>query len=371
MALSFIFFFQPAVLCLAGSSPEKASVPAGDEDAELESSLTISGLVLKKEELWDRRTNTLMGRPDILKEILLSVKVISVAKGHLKPDPSPVTISIKSQKNIIKYKSISTGDRGIFRLTGNGPAYELLEFDLIIPAPKPVQGGRVLPVNTPAKVPTARASGDIELERISGRDIIKSKALQEKAVKKIAAKYGMTNASFASMVSFQGPVPPSGGYVHWGVKGQIKGVWHIWQSGKLRQGSELDDPHKYQKCNAPYTLITTPSGVALIKDLKAGDLVISDGAAARIIKSSRVRARNHKVCRIVFANKKILDISPGHPLPDGTLISALKPGDEISGLKILKIDLIPYKFDYTYDILPGSASGTYLANGVLVSSTLK
>jgi hypothetical protein len=34
-------------------------------------------------------------------------------------------------------------------------------------------------------------------------------------------------------------------------------------------------------------------------------------------------------------------------------------------------EMVPYRYAYTYDILPGSSTGTYVASGLLIGSTLK
>ena len=37
---------------------------------------------------------------------------------------------------------------------------------------------------------------------------------------------------------------------------------------------------------------------------------------------------------------------------------------------MVDVETVPYRHEYTYDILPASDSGTYFAGGVLVGSTL-
>jgi len=50
----------------------------------------------------------------------------------------------------------------------------------------------------------------------------------------------------------------------------------------------------------------------------------------------------------------------------------LRPlGDTLDGDIIVSRENIPYQFAYTYDILPASSTGIYVANGVLIGSTLK
>jgi hypothetical protein len=119
-------------------------------------------------------------------------------------------------------------------------------------------------------------------------------------------------------------------------------------------------------------MISTPSGPVPIKDLKPGDLVLSDGGRpAAILRTARVRAENHRVCRLVLGNGTVLEISPGHPLADGRPLRDLAAGDLIDGIRILSVELVPYGSGYTYDILPDSPTGCYFAGGIKMASTLR
>ncbi len=369
-AIVFFSLILPAAIYAMGTVKNPEQTPSAgavsSTEAVSNAAHAITGKAMDREEIWDRRPNPLMGRPDWLEEIILTVR----------PSSGPdITISIKGEKLLIKYKTITAGSRGVFRVTGRKMPYSLVSFE-----PFKGSGSReenIVPKKTAKPVPTPKPVKTpiyvtlLESEKISGRDIIKSKTLQDKAVREIAKKYGIKNAAFVTKTSFQGPVPPPGGYVYWGVKGLVKGADHIWQYGYgLRRGSELEDPQRYNKCNSPDTLITTPNGSVPIKDLKPGDLVTSDGKAVKILQVSRVRAVNHKVCRVVFAGGTVLVVSPGHPLPDGRTIGILKEGDMVDGRLVIKNGLIPYRHDFTYDILPDSVSGTYSADGITVGSTL-
>ncbi len=221
--------------------------------------IIINGTIIEREEKWDRRPNELMGRPDILKEIILSVNVDSVVQGHI--PPGIVLVSIKGRELIIEYKAVPRGARGVFRLKGEKPPYTLTAFekkgtDVKIkekPGSKPKDGNKPKPSPEPYLNPKGElteAQMDEMLktpERILGKFIKGSKSFQIKAVKTIAREYGMIEASIKIMITNTGPRPPEGGYVLWGVKGKIKGKWHIWQGGKIKKGEELDDPHRYDK----------------------------------------------------------------------------------------------------------------------------
>jgi len=99
-------------------------------------------------------------------------------------------------------------------------------------------------------------------------------------------------------------------------------------------GSRQLDCAFYATCASPETLIATPSGERRIPDLAPGDLVFSaDHLALRavpILRVSKTPVSHHVSAR-----------------------------------------MIDYAFSHTYDILPASNSGTYVASGRLVGSTLK
>jgi hypothetical protein len=73
----------------------------------------------------------------------------------------------------------------------------------------------------------------------------------------------------------------------------------------------------------------------------------------------------------VLANGVVLHISAGHPIADGKTFGDLGPGDKLGSVRVLALRTIQYAGSYTYDILPASDSGTYLAGGALVGSTLR
>jgi len=114
-------------------------------------------------------------------------------------------------------------------------------FQSMAPGPKPIK-------KTPTPSKTQYTGAIEQLERTGGRQMVKSEEMQEQAVKIISEKYSMKNASFITIKSFSGPRPPNGGYIYWGVKGNINGKCHVWQPGYgLRQRTGLEDPKKFQK----------------------------------------------------------------------------------------------------------------------------
>jgi hypothetical protein len=128
-------------------------------------------------------------------------------------------------------------------------------------------------------------------------------------------------------------------------------------------------------CASPETRIATPTGERRIADLIPGDLVYSaDRNALRavpILTIGRTAVTNHHVVQLQTADGAILEMSAGHPTADGRVFGQLRAGDTLDGAVIVSARIIPFRFPYTYDILPASDTGTYVASGRLVGSTLR
>ena len=127
-------------------------------------------------------------------------------------------------------------------------------------------------------------------------------------------------------------------------------------------------------CASPDTMIATPSGERAIADLQVGDLVFSaDEGALRVVPLVEVHQQpvsEHRVVRVVLETGRVLEISPGHPTADGRWFGDLRGGDLLGGVRVVSAELVPYLHGFTYDILPGSDTGTYVAGGALIGSTL-
>ncbi len=127
-------------------------------------------------------------------------------------------------------------------------------------------------------------------------------------------------------------------------------------------------------CAAPNTPIATPEGEKPIASLAIGDLVYSvdDGAirAVPLIQVGHTPVTEHRVMRIALEDGRVLEISPGHPTADGRRFGDLVPGSLLDDRhRVAAANLVPYRYDATYDILPASSTGTYFAAGALVGST--
>jgi len=154
--------------------------------------------------------------------------------------------------------------------------------------------------------------------------------------------------------------------------------------GPLDRGPQCSEPNEYATCPtgcaplcicaSPDTPIATPQGEIPIANLSVGDLVYSIDhgqlKAVPVARANHTKAENHHVLRVVLANGRTLEISPRHPTATGESWGALRAGDVLDGVGVVRAELIPYTHEATYDILPASDTGTYFAGGVLIGSTL-
>jgi hypothetical protein len=128
-------------------------------------------------------------------------------------------------------------------------------------------------------------------------------------------------------------------------------------------------------CASPDTPIATPQGERRIADLRQGDLVYSvDRDAIRpviVARSGRTAVVNHSVIRVTTVDGRRLEVIAGHPTADGRRFGELRSGAKLDGQLIDRVEIVPYRYAETYDILPASDTGTYFAAGLLIGSTLK
>jgi hypothetical protein len=129
-------------------------------------------------------------------------------------------------------------------------------------------------------------------------------------------------------------------------------------------------------CLAAATLIATPDGDVRVTDIKPGMAVwtaAADGSriAAPVLEVGSMEApAGHLMVHVVLADGRELLASPGHQNAGGRPLGSLAVGDLLDGSKVVRWDLVPYEDQRTYDLLPAGATGTYWANGILISSTL-
>lgn len=146
-------------------------------------------------------------------------------------------------------------------------------------------------------------------------------------------------------------------------------------TGGCRPCPCASEPFGCPICNAPDTPIMTPDGERAVSELREGDLVFSQhqGAvvAVPVLATRSVRVFDHAVVRLALDTGQQLQISGSHPTADGRRLDSLRPGDALGEVRVLSVELVPYEHARTYDILPASDSGTYLAGGAWIGSTLR
>jgi hypothetical protein len=129
-------------------------------------------------------------------------------------------------------------------------------------------------------------------------------------------------------------------------------------------------------CLAASTLIDTPAGAVRVTDIVPGMTVWTaspDGTrvAAMVLEAGSTQVpAGHLMVHLTLADGREIQASPGHLTADGSPLGTLSVGDRLDGSTVARWELLPYVGDRTYDLLPAGPTGTYWANGILLSSTL-
>lgn len=129
-------------------------------------------------------------------------------------------------------------------------------------------------------------------------------------------------------------------------------------------------------CLAAGTLIATPNGDVLVTDVKPGMLVWTAGSDGTRIAAPVVQVGStpvpstHLMVHLRLADGRELLASPGHRTADGRPLGTLAAGETLDGSIVTLWELVPYSGGRTYDLLPAGPTGTYWADGVLLSSTI-
>jgi hypothetical protein len=89
-----------------------------------------------------------------------------------------------------------------------------------------------------------------------------------------------------------------------------------------------------------------------------------------LVAVARTPVFDHRVVRVALDDGAGLEVSAPHPLADGRPLGALRAGEQLDGHTIVAAQMVDYPYAYTHDILPASDSGTYLAAGLWLGSTL-
>jgi hypothetical protein len=90
-----------------------------------------------------------------------------------------------------------------------------------------------------------------------------------------------------------------------------------------------------------------------------------------LLRATKTAVYEHAVVELSLSSGATLRISGAHPTADGRLFRELGPGSLLGGERVLSVSTLPYPHSHTHDILPDSDSGTYVAGGALIGSTLR
>ena len=144
-------------------------------------------------------------------------------------------------------------------------------------------------------------------------------------------------------------------------------------TGAVDVQSRTPNPAGCPICLAKGVRIATPRGPVAVERIRVGMAVWSVDRAGRriravVLRTAR-RAARGVLLRITLADGRAVTVSPGHAAPDGRLIGQLRVGLRLDGARIASMTAVPYR-GFTYDLLPSGPTGEYLADGVLLGSTL-
>ncbi|MFO0568504.1 MAG: Hint domain-containing protein [Polyangiaceae bacterium] len=128
-------------------------------------------------------------------------------------------------------------------------------------------------------------------------------------------------------------------------------------------------------CLPPDAHVATPSGERSIHELAVGDAIWSLGDDGKPVEArvlyvgSTPAGTKHQLVRVRLADGRSVAASPGHPTRDGRHLGALRPGDALSGSRVVATERVFMEGTRTFDVLPSSPSATYWVDGVLLSSS--
>lgn len=127
------------------------------------------------------------------------------------------------------------------------------------------------------------------------------------------------------------------------------------------------------RCLDAATAIATPTGPRPIAELAIGDpiWVCGDDGVPRpdvVIATSRSTAPG-RARRLELDDGRVLVVAPHHPLADGTLPGALRPGARLAGGALRAVAEVRYSTGASHDLV--TAGGRpYYASGIALRSTL-
>lgn len=166
------------------------------------------------------------------------------------------------------------------------------------------------------------------------------------------------------------------GYTCTGISEKLTNIDFSGQSVTFTKIVSEPPPGGCPICLAGNTLIDTPSGLVLVKDLQIGMSIWTiDKSGHRVsgivTKTSKVPVLpTHQMIHLVLDDGRELFVSPGHPTIDGRAVKNLIEGDLYDDARVIAANRVSYGDTATYDVLPSGETGFYWANGILLDSTL-
>ncbi|HVC75829.1 MAG TPA: hypothetical protein VND96_04860 [Candidatus Micrarchaeaceae archaeon] len=238
--------------------------------------------------------------------------------------------------------------------------------------PVPRAGGEL--AHAISQYPGIRAQADmyaaiVAHEQLSNGDLTDAQKVTVYRAYKLLNALALTPN--ANEYAFDLRAQPKGGSTIELVKGTVRVDGVVTVTSQTRSG-----PPPCPICLAASTLIATPAGAVRVVDIKPGMLVWTatrDGRRIAVavleIGSTPVPA-GHMMVHLVLVDGRELLASPGHRTADGRALGDIAAGAALDGSTVKLWELVPYSGDRTYDLLPAGSTGTYWANGILLSSTL-
>ena len=148
--------------------------------------------------------------------------------------------------------------------------------------------------------------------------------------------------------------------------------WHWLSPAEVESRNQNGCP----RCLPPGARIATPDGEVAISELAVGDAVVSLDEAgrrivARVVVVSSTPARvGHTLVRVTLADGRVVAASPEHPIADGRLLQTLRVGEVLDGASITAVERVALAGDRTWDLVTSGPTGLYIADGVVLRSTL-
>jgi hypothetical protein len=182
------------------------------------------------------------------------------------------------------------------------------------------------------------------------------------------------------LLSYGISITPAGGLYNFVVRtGENEGKrleGTVTSTGQIKVLKEETSFNTCPICLTAETLISTPTGQIPVQQLKTGIPVWTinergELTALPILKTSSTAVPSEfEIVRITLADGRTLAASPGHPSADLIPLAAYHEGDVLDGSIIVSLENESYNGGFTYDLLPDGPTGFYLANGIILKSTL-